>query len=274
MARTAASKKKPAPKKSGGTPIFVINRQNLVGWLLVGVMACGLMFVAGVMVGRNTMPIRFDMQQLDEKLANLKQSVLTTKIKAIDVIENLKRDGLPEVKSGDPHTIEPKYGKSGHTAQTPVTPAALDDNSGSEKNPADNADSDEMAAASEKEPAAKPVAAAPPAEQMEKSEPDRNKTARQQAAKPAPTKESGSAAGGGDRYAIQVASLKDPGSAYKVRDRFLEKGYPAYCKKASVNGVVYHRVRIGPYPDKGKARKDFESLSEAGVGAMIFLVDD
>ncbi len=272
MARTAATKK-PGPKKTGGTPIFVINRQNIAGWLLVGVMACGLMFVAGVMVGRNTMPIRFDMQQLDEKLANLKQSVLTTKIKAIDVIENLKRDGMPEARSGDPHTIEPKYGKGGNIAKTPVTPAASGENPDSGKKRADRADSGETAAAPETDAAAKPVAAKSPPEQPVKQKTDREKSDRQQAATSNPAKESGSH-GQGDNYAIQVASLKDPGSAYKVRDRFLEKGYPAYCKKASVNGVVYHRVRIGPYPDKEKARKDFSSLNEAGVGAMIFLVDD
>ena len=59
-----------------------------------------------------------------------------------------------------------------------------------------------------------------------------------------------------------------------VRDRFLAKGYPAYVKKADVNGKIWHRVRIGPYPSKEKARKDLQSLTDAGVSGMIFLAED
>jgi len=270
MARTSTQKN---AKKKGASPIFIINRHNIAGWLIVGVMACGLMFVTGVMVGRNTMPIRFDMQQLDEKLANLKQSVLTTKIKAIDVIENLKKDRMPEAKPHDPYTLEPKYAKSGDISEAPVAPEALGKGSDRETGPADKPASARGDSAPENMETTEPGDGQPPPEQPVETKTALNKNIRDQAAASQKTKRS-TPYEPTDGYAIQVASLKNSESAYKVRDRFLGKGYPAYCSKASVNGTIYHRVRIGPYPNREKARKDFKNLTEAGVNAMIFLIDD
>ncbi len=45
-------------------------------WVLF-LLACGFMFFSGVLVGRNTMPVRFDMADLNEKLGRLQKSVLT-----------------------------------------------------------------------------------------------------------------------------------------------------------------------------------------------------
>lgn len=260
---------KTAKKSASPAPILVINRQNIIGWLLVGVMGCGLMFLTGVLVGRNTMPLRFDMEALDEKLANLKQSVLTNKIEAIDVIENLKSNRLPQVKPDNPHTLTPKYEKT-ETHKAAVKPEALPsgETADAEGQTVKKADPAQAAAekTQEKTQADKPSA---PVETKRA----RRKPAAEAAPKTArkPTAARPVQAGG---YTIQIASVKDPENAGQVRDRFLEKGYPAYCQKATVKGSTYHRIRIGPYPSRQAAKKDYQSLEEAGVSAMLFLVDN
>jgi len=272
---------KTAKKSATPPPILVINRQNIIGWLLVGVMGCGLMFLTGVLVGRNTMPLRFDMEALDEKLGNLKQSVLTNKIEAIDVIENLKSNRMPQVKPDDPHTLTPKYEK-GEVHQAAVKPeaspakeAAAPEGRAGEAAEAGRADSAGKQQEAQSSPPPEPVetkrarrkpaqAAAPETDQATDRETDREAGRKTAAARPVQ-------AGG---YTIQIASVKDPENAGKVRDRFLEKGYPAYCQKATVNGSTFHRIRIGPYPSREAAKKDYQSLEEAGVSAMMFLVDN
>jgi cell division septation protein DedD len=74
-------------------------------------------------------------------------------------------------------------------------------------------------------------------------------------------------------YTIQVASLREVDKANIVRDKFREKGYPAYCQSSSVRGEVWHRVRIGPYPDKSIAEKDCHRLEEAGFDALMLIVN-
>ena len=264
---------KTAKKPASPAPILVINRRNIIGWLLVGVMGCGLMFLTGVLVGRNTMPLRFDMEALDEKLANLKQSVLTNKIEAIDVIENLKSNRMPQVEPDDPHTLTPKYEK-GEIRQAAVKPEA----SPSGEAAAAEGRSGEAAETrlADSEGRQGEAQASPPPEPVETKR-ARKKPAQAAAPEKAPETARKPAAGQpvqAEGYTIQIASVKDPENAGKVRDRFLEKGYPAYCQKATVNGSTFHRIRIGPYPSRQAAKKDYQSLEEAGVSAMLFLVDN
>jgi cell division septation protein DedD len=81
------------------------------------------------------------------------------------------------------------------------------------------------------------------------------------------------AAGPGLQYAIQVASLREPEKAAVVRDKFRLRGYPAYCQSSEVQGVIWHRVRIGPYPDRQTADQDYMRLKEVGVDALVFVLE-
>ncbi len=83
-----------------------------------------------------------------------------------------------------------------------------------------------------------------------------------------------SAKPGAKQYTIQVTSLRDMDKANLVRDKFRQKGYPAYCQSIPVRGEVWHRVRIGPYPDRAIAEKDRQRLEEAGFDALMFTVDN
>jgi cell division protein FtsN len=77
----------------------------------------------------------------------------------------------------------------------------------------------------------------------------------------------------GQEFAIQVASLKDPEKADILMNKFKEKGYPAFCQKSEVNGTTWHRVRIGPYPERALADKDQSRLKAAGVDSLIISME-
>ncbi len=75
------------------------------------------------------------------------------------------------------------------------------------------------------------------------------------------------------QYAIQVTSLKELDKANAVRDKFRSRGYPAYCQSSEVRGGIWHRVRIGPYPDRHTADQDYLRLKEVGVDALVFVLE-
>lgn len=77
----------------------------------------------------------------------------------------------------------------------------------------------------------------------------------------------------GRQFTIQVASLKEMDKANIVMEKFKQKGYPAYCQTSPVRGEVWHRVRIGPYPDKAIAESDCNRLKDAGFDPLLLIVD-
>ena len=77
----------------------------------------------------------------------------------------------------------------------------------------------------------------------------------------------------GVAFAIQIASLKDPEKARSLMNKFREKGYPAFCQSSEINTTTWHRVRIGPYPDRAMADKDYNRLKAAGVDALIISME-
>ncbi|MEZ4602068.1 MAG: SPOR domain-containing protein [Desulfobacterales bacterium] len=77
----------------------------------------------------------------------------------------------------------------------------------------------------------------------------------------------------GVAFAIQIASLKDPEKARSLMNKFREIGYPAFCQSSEINTTTWHRVRIGPYPDRAMADKDYNRLKAAGVDALIISME-
>lgn len=203
--------------------------------MLFAASAC--MFILGVLVGRNTAPIHFDMVSLDEKLARLQQSVLASGRQnpggqaripdeiSFEFYDKLKeKTEIDEHAAGRPRVLAPKYAK-------PTDPELRVKTGGAEPGASEQAGSGP--AGSERGPG------------------------------PA-----------GTLYAIQVASLRDPEKAEQVRDKFRAKGYPAYTQVAVVEGKGrWCRVRLGPYADRGQAKDDLARLQKAGVDAMLFLAD-
>lgn len=196
--------------------------------------ASACMFILGVLVGRNTAPVHFDMENLNKKLSQLQYSVLAGKTGRQTESEKIPNDisfefydklkeksQTDEYAEGRPRVLSPKYEKP--------------------------APSQIRARKAEPAPAGKAEKKASPP--------------------PAPASQE-------KMYAIQVASLRDPGKAEKVRNKFRNKGYPAFTQVALVEGKGrWCRVRLGPYRDRAQAEDDLERLQKAGMDAMLFLSD-
>ena len=56
-------------------PFLVLTRRAIAGWLVVIFLVCAWMFIIGVLVGRGTAPIKFDIAKLQKKLEASKESL-------------------------------------------------------------------------------------------------------------------------------------------------------------------------------------------------------
>lgn len=61
-------------------------------------------------------------------------------------------------------------------------------------------------------------------------------------------------------YAVQVASYKRYRNAKALRNYLNSEQYPSYIIKSSVHGVLYYRVRIGPFASKTLSLKVLEMV--------------
>ncbi|MGD8943588.1 MAG: hypothetical protein PVJ37_10000, partial [Desulfobacterales bacterium] len=49
-------------------PFIVLTRKKIAGWLVLILFVCAWMFVLGVLVGRGTAPLKFDLAALQKKI--------------------------------------------------------------------------------------------------------------------------------------------------------------------------------------------------------------
>lgn len=259
--QTPKPKKETRPQKP--VPVIAIQNNNFFGWLMSGFIVCACMFVLGVLVGRNTAPVQFDVDKIEDKLSHLKVSILKKKeakktiTKAVepeplmeehqDIIDTLKDKGKqPELyEQYVPPVLTPKYAK---------TPSPKNQATSKKKKP-------------KPEPETK-IAVSGPAKQSEPAVIKKTVAKVEEKTKKIPKQhiqDSG--------FAIQVASLKNFEKAESLTKKFKEKGYPAFCQSSELNGEMWHRVRIGPYPDRSLAEKDRLRLQEAGVDTLVLALD-
>lgn len=101
--KTNGFNKKPAP------------RAGLSKWMLT-FLACGCMFVLGILIGRNNAPVNFDMESLDQKLSELPASVMADATSAdgqksleempFDFYDQLKEETVVEEVSDEKQVIQ------------------------------------------------------------------------------------------------------------------------------------------------------------------------
>lgn len=203
------------------------------GRLVLLFVISGCMFVLGVLVGRNTTPVQFDIKNLENKLSGLETSVLADdkgKQKqeeeiSFEFYDKLKEEtGIDEHSAGRPRVLAPKYEKPESSELGPLL-ASAEKKKEETRRPADKMPS--------------------------RSSGDQDK-----------------------KYAIQVASMRDPEKAEQVKEKFANKGYPAFTQMAAVEERgKWCRVRLGPYTSRNQAEDDLSRLQKAGVDAMIVLND-
>jgi len=234
-------------------PFLVLSRRAIAGWLGVIFILCAWMFIIGVLVGRGTAPVKFNIDDLQSKLKISEQdqqkgaggqprgesSIVKDKTK-LDFYEALKenRDDteIPEKKPSDiiskkiaplPETDAPQIQEEAET-EKPKAPIEIEDKPEPPKTePA-------------KPPQKEPVAAK---------------------SKPEPS---------GKSYTIQAASVRNAKDADRLVAALKKQGYPAYRMIGKIPGKgIWYRVRIGEYKSKDDARGTLEKLKKSGIQPIL-----
>ena len=286
MEKETPEKKASAPRKPAAPK--PVGYSSILAWVIPSFIICGFMFSLGVLVGRNTAPLRFDVDSIEVELKNLQhrdEALKAEKEKMRlaagsgkgtsheDILFRLRDKGeLPEIyQQYVPPLLTPKYPKTPPTQENLLL--AENTVTGDAEEPTDEeamAEGAEVVEDAEMAPidlteAGPPDLAPEPAADME-AQPEGTKP------EAAPTEiainetPEPKAAG---RFAIQVASLKDLGQAQMLMNKFKEKGYPAFFQSSNLNGQLWHRIRIGPYPDRETAIKDQARLKQGGVDCLV-----
>jgi cell division protein FtsN len=195
------------------------------------------MFMLGVLVGRGTAPIQFDIDQLQRSLLAKREAA-----------GKEQQDQLAkETQSGTQQTQFGFYEELRRSANDDKLNAAAvaRETQGGEKN---------------KIPAVIPpkaAAKAPKAPSIDPPEPTRKE--------PPPVNHTPQKA----RYTIQVASIKEARPAEEMAAKLVKKGYPAYVMRSVVSGKVWYRVRIGGFKERSEASSLVARLKKEKMSPIV-----
>lgn len=211
------------------------NRKRIAMWLLIVLFVAAWMFALGIFVGRKTGPVAFDIDKLQEELADLKQADIEKQRKHAK-IDSAAANGKIDFDYYDKLKDSKNINKR--------KPAAV-------------------------KPKAKPL----PKKTVKKTKNKDVKTQTATISKP-PQKEKAIKAErknkGEKKLTIQVASLKGPKDADRMVERLKKKGYAAY----KVMGVIpdkgiWFRVRVGDYGGSDEASDTIKRLKKDGLDAFL-----
>ncbi len=229
-------KKVKGTKEKKSAPVQT--RKGRALWIGLFFFACGWMFVLGILVGRGTAPVQFDIKKLHEELASLKAAV----IKKERLRFKIDSDVAGDKTDMDFYEVlkEPERGTEHKKKQFKVA---------------------------SKQPQ-KPL---PMATDLERKNRDtRAKVHAVDSSSKGPPAESASGAETEKKITIQVASLKDPKVADRMVARLKDKWYPAYRTVAKIPGKgVWYRVRIGSFRGKVEAQSTLERLKKDKIDAIL-----
>jgi cell division septation protein DedD len=207
------------------------------GWLLLLLFVSAWMFFLGVLVGRGTAPIKFDIDKLQKELASLKADDIKEQLNRVEIGSDsgkLKKDlgfyeALKDTKDDSKKSSNRKPNKTaGKSSSSSKTGARVK----KKVNPSKNSQN-HTSPKPEKAPIDKSI------------ESPKNLT-------------------------IQAASFKDPKDADKMVAMLKKKGYPAY----RIIGVVpekgvWYRVRIGYYSSGTEAAAMIKKLQKGGLKPFL-----
>lgn len=227
-----------APRSPSGAGPSRGRRPSLaaaLGW----VAACGISFVFGLFVGRQTAPIPFDLHQLERHLLTLRDEVVDQRQKALDTYFDATSD------------------------QTHLTfPDSLKGTAGGGGGEAPMAEADE----------APEAAQAGPVRVLRKMPGLKPKSARKSTvvrARPKPPAPPAAKVSGGT-VTIQVAALSRVEDADRMVAQLKAEGFEAYKTVARIKDQgVRIRVRVGAFADEAAASGSVKALKAKGYRPMV-----
>jgi cell division septation protein DedD len=223
------------PSKKRGWPFWVVF--FISAW----------MFFLGVVVGRGTSPVNFDINELEKQIAALKKAALQSEEMKIQKASPVS----PDVKSelGFYEALKMPDQNDLMDLAEPKSTAAIKSEPPVKTETAVKPISPKIMAKTEKAP------------EFKKSEVK---------ATPLVSETNNTIEKTDKHYSIQVASLKDSIEADRLVEIFRRRGYPAYRASAEVrNSGIWHRVRIGPFTKQSEALQTLGPVSRENQGALI-----
>ena len=238
---------KKSDKKRGSKSLREMLKSRL-GRFLAIFFVSAWMFVLGVLVGRGTAPVRFNINALDAELADLK---------AREQQQRMTRAKI-DPRAADPKTDLEFY----EELKKSQKPAAL-----KARQPADQPKSESKKPSPKVVKKETPKPAGEKASKPSKTEAVKNKPAVRTKAGKAPAAGSESTT---DGLTVQAASLKDPKDADDLVSRLKKKGYPAYKTIAVVpQQGIWFRVRVGRFGSREEAAETLKRLKKDGFDPFL-----
>ena len=228
-------------------PFLVLSRRALTGWTCFIFFVCAWMFVVGVLVGRDTAPIKFDIAGIQKKLEADKEDLenkersriqgkpgITKDKTKLDFYEAL-RDNREDTQL-DKKKLSSSISKKAEPPPAKKPPRSIDDKANRKIN--------------EKKPPPKKKPTKPPQKPSSASK-----------SKIRPS---------GKTYTIQAASVKNARDADRLVAELKKTGFHAYRAIGKVPGTgIWYRVRVGEYKSKASARRTLNKLKKAGLKPIV-----
>ena len=237
------NKKVPLSKK----PFLVLSRRAFTGWACFIFFVCAWMFVIGVLVGRDTAPIKFDIAGIQKKLeAAVKdleneersriqgKSGITKDKTKLDFYEAL-RDNRDDTQL-DKKMLSSSISKKAESLPAKNPPRSIDNKAGR-----------------------KIIEEKPPPELTPTKPPQKPSSASKSKIRPSVK-----------TYTIQAASVKKAQDADRLVAELKKTGFHAYRAIGKVPGKgIWYRVRVGEYQSKASARRTLNELKKAGLNPIV-----
>jgi cell division septation protein DedD len=226
----------PAEKDPNQKPSKTTSRRGKTGWVVAVFFIAAWMFGMGVMVGRETAPVRFDLDQLKKSLESLQRAPREPQ-KNAPPIESTEMKDKTKL---DFYEVLPKNREDADVNLPKPTPPGP--------------------ASAKAEPPPSKAAEAPAQARAEKPAP----------APAPPSPPAPAAAAPAQVFTVQVSAVKSEEEARRVVDRLRQRGYAARVEPtATADKSIWYRVRMGEFPTKESARGTVDRLQKDGFGSLV-----
>ena len=237
------NKKVSLPQK----PFLVLSRRAMAGWACFIFCVCAWMFVIGVLVGRGTAPVSFDIAGIQKKLEASREDLKNKEQLQIQGKSGLAKDKtkLDFYEALRDNREDTRIGK-----KQPSPPIKKQSESSPAKKP--------------------PVKKTREAEKrvIQKAETPKKRST-QPSQKP-PIASLSNPRPSVKAYTIQVASVKNVRDADRLVAKLKKKGFESYRAIGKVPGKgIWYRVRVGEYKSKALAGSTLNKLKKTGLKPIV-----
>lgn len=224
--------------------------RRIVGFGVTWVTACCVSFVFGMLVGRQTAPIPFDIHELEKHLLSLKGDVVEEKKKSLDAYFDATNDRTHLVFHDElKDTGAAKPVPAARQRNAPKTPDGKSADSGPIKT-------------IRRPPGLKPKGPSK-TRSIAKAKPKARPGAATQAKAKTPPAASG-------KITIQVAALSSVEEADRMVARLKSQGFDAYQTLTRLKDKgIRIRIRVGAFSDRSAAAGSLKALREKGYKPIV-----